>query len=68
ASTANGARVHLWPCHGGDAQQWESRNGALINPHSGKCLDAGGADTGARLQIWDCDGRGPGANQRWTMN
>ncbi|MGL5864395.1 MAG: GH12 family glycosyl hydrolase domain-containing protein [Dermatophilaceae bacterium] len=68
ASTANGARVHLWPCHGGDAQQWESRNGALINPHSGKCLDAGGGDTGARLQIWDCDGRGPAANQRWTMN
>ncbi|MGL5866875.1 MAG: GH12 family glycosyl hydrolase domain-containing protein [Dermatophilaceae bacterium] len=68
ASTANGARVHLWPCHGGDAQQWESRNGALINPHSGKCLNAGGADTGTRLQIWDCDGRGPGANQRWTMN
>jgi hypothetical protein len=32
--------VELWTCNGGSNQQWKAQNGALVNPASGKCLDA----------------------------
>ncbi|GAB3831411.1 hypothetical protein GCM10027610_021500 [Dactylosporangium cerinum] len=53
------------------AQQWVvNGNGTIVNPASGKCLDATGRGTanGTGLQIWDCYG-GPGtqSNQVWSL-
>ncbi|GAA1287138.1 lectin [Saccharothrix xinjiangensis] len=67
AGTADGALVRLWTCNGGGGQSWTAgANGSLVNPRSGKCLDAnGGSSTdGTQLIIWSCHG---GANQRWTL-
>ncbi|MEV4859238.1 RICIN domain-containing protein [Streptomyces ossamyceticus] len=40
-------------------------NGVLVNPQSGKCLDAtgGSSASGTRLQLYTCNGT---AAQRWT--
>ena len=67
AGTANGAAVRLWTCNGGGGQNWTAgANGSLVNPQSGKCLDANGGSSadGTQLIIWSCHG---GANQRWTL-
>ncbi|WP_367129395.1 ThuA domain-containing protein [Saccharothrix sp. HUAS TT1] len=67
AGTANGSAVRLWTCTGGGAQNWTAgANGSLVNPQSGKCLDANGgsAADGTQLIVWSCHG---GANQRWTL-
>ncbi len=64
-STANGAKVLLWDCHGGANQQWRlSTAHDVVNPQANKCLDVTdwGTANGTRLQIWDCHG---GANQKW---
>jgi Ricin-type beta-trefoil lectin domain len=58
---ANGSPVILFPCNGNRAQDWvHRRSGSLVNPQSGRCLDA--SPTG--MIIWDCHG---GANQRWGV-
>jgi hypothetical protein len=65
--TADGALVQLWTCNGSAAQNWTPQaNGSLVNPNSGKCLDANGASSadGTQLIIWTCHG---GTNQRWTL-
>jgi hypothetical protein len=38
----------------------------LVNPESGRCLDATGPSSadGTPLQIWDCTG---GTNQSWIL-
>ena len=67
AGTANGATARLWTCNGGGGQNWAAgANGSLVNPQSGKCLDANGGSSadGTQLIIWSCHG---GANQRWTL-
>ncbi|WP_199443504.1 PQQ-dependent sugar dehydrogenase [Umezawaea beigongshangensis] len=67
SGTADGSAVRLWACHGGAGQNWAAgANGSLVNPQSGKCLDAngGGAADGTQLIVWSCHG---GANQRWTL-
>lgn len=66
--TANGTVVQLWTCNGSGAQRWtyDTANGTLRNPQSGRCLDAQGGlplRDGQRVHLWDCHG---GANQRWT--
>lgn len=61
AGTANGTKVQLWTCNGAAAQKWAV---ALVNPASGRCLDAA-ATNGARVQISDCN---RSAGQRWTLN
>jgi hypothetical protein len=57
--TANSARVQLWRCNGAGGQQWmPTSDGGLLNPQSGRCLDAppqGRTVKGTRLQIYDCD-------------
>ena len=66
AGTANGAKVQLYDCNGTAAQQWsKGASSSLVNPVSGKCLDATGPSSanGTRLQIWTCTGA---ANQQWT--
>jgi chitinase len=67
AGTANGTQVQLYDCNGTGAQKWQAGSGGtLVNPASGKCLDATGPSSanGTRLQIWTCTGA---ANQQWTL-
>ncbi|MCX5192372.1 RICIN domain-containing protein [Streptomyces sp. NBC_00249] len=69
-STANGAGVNQWSCHGGNNQLWMGvpyGSGQLIyNGNSGKCLEVQGWSTanGAAIGQWDCHG---GANQQWKV-
>lgn len=71
ASSANGAEIIQWDCHGGTNQQWEARAAGegyvqLVSRHSGKCLDINGASTAdnARAILWSC---GAGTNQQWQL-
>jgi hypothetical protein len=71
ASSADGAEIIQWDCHGGTNQQWEARAAAdghvqLVSRHSGKCLDIDGASTAnnARAILWTCHG---GTNQQWRL-
>jgi hypothetical protein len=66
SSTANGATVGQFACHGGANQKWylNRSNGLIGNAFSGKCLEVYGwstADSAAVVQ-WECHG---GANQIW---
>ena len=55
SGTGNGARVQLWGCNGSGAQAWRLRaDGTLLNPQSGRCLDAGTGSVGAELRLWTC--------------
>ncbi|MBW4717894.1 ricin-type beta-trefoil lectin domain protein [Saccharothrix obliqua] len=57
----NGTPVILHPCNGDRAQDWTRRpGGQLVNPQSGRCLDA----SPAGMIIWDCH---TGSNQRWSV-
>ncbi|WP_238008663.1 RICIN domain-containing protein [Dactylosporangium sp. AC04546] len=65
----DGATVQLWDCLGNGAQRWTVQaNGNLVNPQSGRRLDASGWGTGngTRVQLWTC-GPGPQSNQAWTI-
>ncbi|WP_020524937.1 carbohydrate-binding protein [Catelliglobosispora koreensis] len=65
--TGDGALVQLSACNGGGGQVWNAgANSSLVNPASGKCLDANGGSSadGTQLIIWACHG---GTNQRWTL-
>jgi chitinase len=66
AGTANGSKVQLYDCNGTASQVWTKSGSTLVNPQSGKCLDATGntSANGTRLQIWTCAG---GTNQQWTL-
>ncbi len=62
----DGARVHMWPCHGGPNQLWRLDRGMLLSA-SGGCLDVHGEDVGrpgARVQMWSCHGA---SNQQWML-
>ncbi|MEM9291858.1 MAG: RICIN domain-containing protein [Acidobacteriota bacterium] len=70
ASTANGAKVQVYGCHGGDNQRIESRSVGggwfeLVADHSDKCIEVPNhsSDTGKFLEQADCDG---GTNQHWA--
>jgi hypothetical protein len=67
ASTANGAQVQLWDCHGGTNQRWTYTAGRELRVYGNKCLDAfgGGTADGTAAIIWDCHG---GTNQQWNVN
>lgn len=61
--TANGTQMIAWDCHTNANQQFGGNGQAL--QVVGKCLDAPlNAGSGARVQIWDCNG---GANQNWNI-
>ena len=65
--TTNGTQIQLFDCNSTGAQTWIFTSGHdLVNPASGRCLDATGPSSanGTRLQIWDCTG---GSNQKWTV-
>lgn len=70
-STADGAEIIQWTCHGGANQQWELQDAGggyyrILSQASGKCLDVNGASTadGARIIQWTC---GSGNNQQWQL-
>lgn len=70
-STASGAAVHQWVCHGGDNQKWQFNPRAdglytIVARHSGMCLDlyGGSQDDGAPVIQADCHGR---ENQLWRL-
>ena len=71
ASTADGAEIIQWDCHGGTNQLWEARAVGdgyvqLVSRHSGKCLDVDGASTAAnaRAILWSCHS---GTNPQWQL-
>nr|WP_211234780.1 ricin-type beta-trefoil lectin domain protein [Glycomyces arizonensis] len=70
-STADGAEIIQYDCHGGSNQRWrlESVGGGyyrVVSQASGKCLDIDRASTadGAKAILWPCNG---GANQQWRL-
>ena len=67
ASTANGAQVQLWDCHGGTNQRWTYTASRQLTVYGNKCLDANrqGTTNGTSVIIWDCNGQ---ANQQWNVN
>ncbi|MBL0885206.1 RICIN domain-containing protein [Myceligenerans indicum] len=71
SSTADGAKVQQWACHGGSNQAWQVEEVAggyvqIVNGNSGRCLDVDGFSTadGGRVQQWTCTG---GTNQQWQV-
>ncbi|MQS15498.1 RICIN domain-containing protein [Streptomyces kaniharaensis] len=62
--TDDGAPVRQAACTGDDNQQWQVRNGYVVNVNSGKCMEVPGWSTAAGTAIgqWTCNG---GDNQRW---
>ena len=63
--TANGTLIQLFDCNGSGAQQWRWRNQTrLVNPQSGRCLDATAGTEGTQLRIRDCNGS---ASQQWYL-
>ena len=71
-STADGALVHQWTCHGRANQQWRVRNlggnvHQLVAVHSDKCLDLQGANDadGTPVQQWSCGSDSD--NQRFRL-
>ncbi|GAA1287203.1 ricin-type beta-trefoil lectin domain protein [Saccharothrix xinjiangensis] len=67
STTANGAQLQLWDCHGGPNQSWTRTSGGQLVVHGTKCLDAYGRGTanGTWVVIWDCHGD---TNQQWHAN
>jgi poly(3-hydroxybutyrate) depolymerase len=64
ASSANGAPMVVWDCHG-NANQRFSQTGQALQV-LGKCLDVpANAAAGTAVRLWDCQG---GTNQQWTSN
>ena len=58
-STAVGAKVKLYDCHGSGGENWQQQaNGTLLNPQSGLCLTSVGGSTsnGATLDMESCTG------------
>ncbi|WP_026930895.1 RICIN domain-containing protein, partial [Glycomyces tenuis] len=70
-STADGAEIIQYDCHGGSNQQWRFQEVGggyyqIISQASGRCLDVDAASTanGARIIQWSCNG---GTNQQWEL-
>ncbi|GAA3248012.1 family 16 glycoside hydrolase [Dactylosporangium siamense] len=66
--TTNGTLVQLWTCNGSAAQVWQPQaNGSILNPQSGKVLDAAGVSSadGTQIHIWEFAN---GDNQKWVFN
>ena len=66
AGTNDGTPVQIYTCNGTSAQVWQPQaGGALLNPHSGKCLTdpESTATNGTQLVISSCTGA---ANQAWV--
>ncbi|MEU7876321.1 lectin [Dactylosporangium sp. NPDC049140] len=66
-STANGAQVQLYDCHGQANQRFTYTASKQLQVYGNKCLDANGRGTtnGTTVIIWDCNGQ---SNQQWNVN
>ncbi len=64
-STANGAQIILWDCHGGPNQLWNTTRSGELRGIGNKCLDVDASRNadGQKIQLWDCNG---GPNQKWS--
>ena len=66
--TANGAKVQLWTCNGGGAQNWAAQCGRVAaQPAVGQVPGRQRAAIRRRHagdHLWTCHG---GANQKWTL-
>ncbi|MFE2757834.1 ThuA domain-containing protein [Actinosynnema sp. NPDC059335] len=62
-SSADGAKIQLWTCHGGANQTW-AVNGSTLRS-LGKCMDTanGGTADGTAVQLRTCNGS---TSQNWT--
>jgi len=63
----DGSEIQIQPCDGGAAQQWQHQpNGSLLNPKSGRCLEAPtlNASDSTNLVLWKCSGAD---NQHWYL-
>jgi hypothetical protein len=64
-----GTPVQVFPCHGGDNQQWvyDRPSGTIRNPVYDKCLDVqwGNPAPGTPVWIWGCIGSDA---QKWTYD
>jgi hypothetical protein len=70
-STANGNKIQIWGCNGGDSQNWEyvpdgTPGGAGTLQIHGNCADITnfGTANGSKIQLWSCTGA---ANQQWFL-
>ncbi|MFI1826066.1 ricin-type beta-trefoil lectin domain protein [Streptomyces sp. NPDC020412] len=66
-SKKNGAAIQIANCAKNGAQKFQiMTDGSLVNPQSGKCVEAVdlGGSTGFRLQLQTCDGA---KNQKWQI-
>jgi hypothetical protein len=70
-STADGAKIQIWPYNGGNNQRFTfiyttDHNWRMTPVHSGKCVDVSGGSTadGADVQQWTYNG---GNNQQWML-
>ena len=63
-STANKARMALWPCNGYANESWTLPPGQVMSQIPGLCLDDSGNQTadGTKADIFGCDGT---AGQTW---
>lgn len=67
--TTAGTPVQIYTCNDTPAQDWtyDAATKALVNPHSGMCLDMSGEaplHDGQKLQIWECN---RSAAQQWDL-
>jgi lysophospholipase L1-like esterase len=67
ASTASGAQVLIWDCHGRPNQRWTRTAAGELRVYGDRCLDVNnnGTANGTKIQIWTCNGS---AGQRFTFN
>lgn len=67
--TNNGDDLQIRQCNNSSSQVWSFRqDGFIQHLATGKCIDVSGApgvNSGARLQLWDCEVGNPQTDQRW---
>ncbi|WP_245566863.1 glycoside hydrolase family 64 protein [Jonesia quinghaiensis] len=66
ARFADGQRVNMWDCVGGNSKQWTFTDGT-VRTNNNLCLDAawGGTKNGTPVQIATCSGN---AAQQWVLS
>lgn len=70
-SPANGTKLLIWDCHGGDNQQWSyDAVTKQLRSRLGKCLDVpgGNVSNNSPLQVWDCAVGNPNQRFDWHGN
>ncbi|MBF6043703.1 hypothetical protein GO001_00520 [Streptomyces sp. NRRL B-1677] len=64
-STADGAAIQITGCNGKPTQAFTvQKDGSLVNPKSGKCIEAADGSKGLRLQLQTCNGA---KKQKWQL-